>query len=112
MEQNRADETSARRGQDYNTFLTDLDTQRVMFATDLAAHGGEPKTQIKRGRCDISPAFIKGVNTHLSAAPGAAIAAVPGVEPAGGGQQAFDQVRRTELKLFRYIWLKTMRTCP
>lgn len=87
------DETSARRGQDYVSIFMDLDTRRVMFATegrdhatvaafatDLAAHGGKPSTQIKQVSCDMSPAFIKGINTHLSTAPVPAPAA--GTEPA------------------------------
>src|SRR5665811_1714564 len=135
------DETSARRGQDYVSIFMDLDTRRVMFATpgrdsatvaafatDLTAHGGAPKTQIKRVSCDMSPAFIKGINTHLSTA------AAAGPEPAAAGEQAaaghrpqiifdrfhvlskaneaVDQVRRAEaktrpeLKRSRYVWLK------
>jgi len=73
------EETSAKRGQDYISLFMDLAERRVMFATagrdaetvkafadDLAAHGGEPKTQVKRVCCDMSPAFIKGVRDHLS----------------------------------------------
>src|SRR5665811_362046 len=76
------DETSARRGQDYVSIFMDLDTRRVMFATpgrdsatvgafaaDLIAHGGEPGTQIERICCDMSPAFIKGIKTHLHTEP-------------------------------------------
>jgi transposase len=70
------DETSARRGQDYVSLFMDLgDAPRVMFATDgrnaatverfandLAAHGGQPQTQIAEVCShDMSPAFIRGV---------------------------------------------------
>lgn len=73
------DETSARRGQDYVSIFMDLEQRRVMFATDgkdadtvkafatdLADHGGRPKTQVEQVCCDMSPAFIKGINEHLS----------------------------------------------
>jgi transposase len=73
------DETSARRGHDYVSLFMDLEIRRVMFATpgkdsetvkafaeDLAAHGGEPKTQVKEVCCDMSPAFIKGIGEHLA----------------------------------------------
>lgn len=73
------DETSARKGQDYVSIFMDLAERRVMFATpgrdaetvrafadDLAAHGGAPKTQVDEVCCDMSPAFIKGVEEHLS----------------------------------------------
>jgi transposase len=73
------DETSARRGHDYVSLFMDLEARRVMFATpgkdsetvkafaeDLAAHGGEPKTQVKEVCCDMSPAFIKGIGEHLA----------------------------------------------
>src|SRR5674476_1187544 len=76
------DETSAKRGQDYVSIFMDPKERRVMFATegrdaltvkafaaDLLAHGGEPTTQIERVCCDMSPAFIKGIKTHLSSEP-------------------------------------------
>jgi transposase len=73
------DETSAKRGQDYVSVFMDLEERRVMFATpgkdadtvkafadDLAAHGGDPKTQVKEVCCDMSPAFISGIGQHLA----------------------------------------------
>jgi transposase len=73
------DETSARRGHDYVSLFMDLEIRRVMFATpgkdsetvkafaeDLAAHGGEPKTQVKEVCCDMSPAFISGIGSYLA----------------------------------------------
>jgi transposase len=73
------DETSARRGQDYVSLFMDLERRRVMFATpgrdaftvkafaeDLAAHGGQPTTQIEQVCCDMSPAFIAGIGSYLS----------------------------------------------
>lgn len=77
------DETSARRGQDYVSLFMDLEARRVMFATpgrdadtvkafaeDLAAHGGAPKTQVEEVCCDMSPAFISGIGSHLAEQPG------------------------------------------
>jgi transposase len=76
------DETSARRGHDYVALFMDLELRRVMFAPpgkdaetvkafaeDLAAHQGEPKTQIKEVSCDMSPAFIAGIGSYLAEAP-------------------------------------------
>jgi transposase len=76
------DETSARRGQDYVSLFMDLEAHRVMFATpgrdadtvkafadDLAAHGGEPKTQVKQVCCDMSQAFISGIGSYLAEQP-------------------------------------------
>jgi transposase len=135
------DETSARRGQDYVSIFMDLTQRRVMFATqgreastvkafaaDLKAHGGEPTTQIERVCCDMSPAFIKGIKTHLSNQPrdaqdddGIEVAATPGHEPqivfdryhvVAKANEAVDTVRRDEaktrpeLKRSRYAWLK------
>ena len=73
------DETSARRGQDYVSLFMDLDACRVMFATpgkdaetlkafaeDLAARGGEPKTQVEEVTCDMSAAFIAGIGSYLA----------------------------------------------
>jgi len=135
------DETSARRGQDYVSIFMDLEERRVMFATegrdaltvkafavDLKAHGGEPTTQIERVCCDMSPAFIKGIKTHLSCAPpdadeedGIEVAATPGHQPqvvfdryhvVAKANDAVDEVRRAEaktrpeLKRSRYSWLK------
>lgn len=72
------DETSARRGQDYVSLFMDLDARRVMFATegrdadtvkafaeDFTAHGGSPDTQVEAVCCDMSPAFLKGIDEHL-----------------------------------------------
>jgi len=76
------DETSARRGQDYVSLFMDLEARRVMFATpgkdaqtvkafaeDVAAHGGEPKTQVEEVTCDMSAAFIAGIGSYLADHP-------------------------------------------
>ena len=114
------DETSARRGQDYISLFMDLDTPRVMFATegrdaatvegfaaDLVAHGGEAG-QIDSVCCDMSPAFIRGVTDQL---PGAEIT-FDRYHVIAQLSDAVDQVRRTERKdaselaRTRYLWLK------
>jgi transposase len=89
------DETSARRGQDYVSIFMDLVERRVMFATpgrdadtvkafaeDLEAHRGAPKTQVEEVCCDMSPAFISGINQHLSEQPEGES---PEVEPTPAG---------------------------
>jgi len=71
------DETSRAKGHDYITLVADTEERRVLcvaegrgadtvaaFAQELTAHGGDPKT-IAGVSIDMSPAFIKGVNTHL-----------------------------------------------
>jgi transposase len=72
------DETAARRGHAYVTLFVDLDAPpRVLFvadgkdadtvgafATDLAAHGGDP-ARIQDACMDMSPAFIVGTAAHL-----------------------------------------------
>jgi transposase len=72
-----ADETSRARGHAYVSLFADADSRRVLFvaegrgadtvehfATDLAAHGGEPEA-IESVSIDMSPAFIKGMGEHL-----------------------------------------------
>jgi transposase len=113
------DETSNRRGHDTITLFVDLEAQRLLFATpgkdaktveafatDLAAHGGDPKA-IEEVSMDLSPAFQKGAaellpkaqitdRFHLTALVNVAV----------------DAVRRAEvheqpdLKKTRSIWLK------
>ena len=114
------DETASKRGQHYVSLFVDMDESRVIFATpgrdagtlkafveDLRAHSGEPQ-QVHEACCDMSPAFIAGVEAHL---PQASItfdkyhvmqlmnAAVDEVRRA-------EQRERKELKKTRFIWLK------
>ena len=71
------DETAARRGHDYVTLFVDLEERRTLyvtagknsetiadFCTDFQAHKGVP-SQIEQVSCDMSPAFIKGVEENL-----------------------------------------------
>lgn len=114
------DETSAKKGHSYISLFVDLQKRRTLFITegkdsstikafkeDLIAHNGEPKN-IKDVSCDMSPAFISGVNEHL---PDAKIT-FDKFHIMKLINKAVDDVRREEQKgnpLFkntRYIFLK------
>ncbi|MGA8260279.1 MAG: ISL3 family transposase [Arenicellales bacterium] len=71
------DETSKTRGHDYVTIAADAAQRAVIFVTetreaqaierlaaDLAVHGGDPEA-IRAVSIDMSPAYIRGVETHL-----------------------------------------------
>jgi transposase len=71
------DETSKAKGHDYITIAADAEQRAVIFVTetreataierlaaDLSAHGGDPEA-IRAVSLDMSPAYIKGVQTHL-----------------------------------------------
>jgi transposase len=114
------DETSARRGQDYVSIFMDLDQPRVVYATegrdagtvgrfveDLKAHRGDPE-QVASVTCDMSQAFLSGVNQHL---PQAEIT-YDRYHVVAKLNEAVDQVRREEARRrpelagSRYLWLK------
>ena len=114
------DETSRRRGHNYVSLFVDLDETRVLFATDgkdastverfkkdLIAHGGNPDA-IEEMCCDMSPAFISGVEKQF---PQAHIT-FDKFHVLKILNEAVDQVRREEakdrpeLKASRYLWLK------
>jgi transposase len=114
------DETSSRRGQDYVSLFVDLEVPRVLYATegrdhttverfaqDLAAHGGDPEN-ITDACCDMSPAYILGIETSLPAAE----ITFDRYHLAQLLSKAVDEVRRDEapsrpeLKRTRYTWLK------
>ncbi|HEX9312207.1 MAG TPA: ISL3 family transposase [Actinomycetota bacterium] len=114
------DETSARRGQDYISLFVDLERSAVLyatedrdhctvrrFATDLAAHGGDPDA-VTDACCDMSPAYILGIETSL---PNAEIT-FDRYHLAQLLSKALDSVRRdeapsrSELRRTRYLWLK------
>lgn len=71
------DETSSRRGHQYITLFMDVDTKRLLFATEgIGASGLEtfksflkernvPIQQIEEFCCDMSSAFISGIETHF-----------------------------------------------
>ena len=114
------DETSRRKGHNYVSLFVDLDETRVLFATDgkdastvdrfkadLIAHGGDPSA-IKEMCCDMSPAFISGVEKQF---PEAHIT-FDKFHVLKILNEAVDLVRREEtkdrleLKGSRYLWLK------
>jgi len=114
------DETSRKRGHHYVTLFVDLDQSKVIFAAegkdsgtighfsnDFHDHGGDPDA-VREVCCDMSPAFINGVELCL---PNARITfdRFHVMKIMG---DAVDKVRREEqreckeLKRSRYIWLK------
>ena len=114
------DEKSYKRGHNYLTFFMDLDVRRLMFGTEgrdgdtlgafveaLKAHRGTAD-QIRDVCCDMSPAFIAGIQTHL---PKAEIT-LDRFHLMKLMNEALDAVRRAEspttpgLKKTRYHWLR------
>ncbi|WKB36560.1 ISL3 family transposase [Terrilactibacillus sp. S3-3] len=114
------DETSSKRGHQYVTLFVDLETKRVLLAVEgkgaeglrsfkdfLKEKGVEP-SQIKEVCCDMSPAFISGIEEHFSQAQ-ITFDKFHVLKMVNG---AVDRVRRSEaahqsnLKKTRYIWLK------
>lgn len=114
------DETAARRGQDYVSLFMDLDRRRLLFGTegkdqetveafrkDLEAHGGSAE-RITETCCDMSQAFIRGLNAEF---PNAHLTfdrfhvmqlANKGVDDV----RRMEARERPELKRSRYVWLK------
>jgi transposase len=114
------DETAARRGHDYVTLFVDLEDKRTIFvtdgkdqqvleafATDLTEHNESPES-ITQVSCDMSPAFIKGVENTL---PDAAIV-FDRFHVTKVINDAVDKVRKAEvaqnpiLRNSRYLFLK------
>lgn len=114
------DETSQKRGHNYITLFVDLKQKRTVhiaegkdnttiksFTDELSTHGGIP-SQIKDVSCDMSPAFIKGVQKYL---PEADIT-FDKFHILKIINEAVDKVRREEVKTnpmligMRYIFLK------
>ncbi len=114
------DETSVAKGHDYITLFVDMDQRKTLhiadgkgsetvknFADYLVEHDGKPE-QIEAVSCDMSPAFIKGVNDNL---PNAEIT-FDKFHILKIVNEAVDDVRRKEaktnplLKKTRYIFLK------
>jgi len=114
------DETSSKRGHNYVSVFVDLKSSKVLFATegkdastlerfktDLEAHHGDP-SHIQEVCCDMSPAFISGVEKHFPEAQ----LTFDKFHVLKVLNEAVDEVRRQEqqsrpeLKRTRYIWLK------
>lgn len=117
------DETSSKKGHNYVTLFVDLNTKKVIFITegksnetvinfveDLKAHHGQ-SDNIKQVCCDMSPAFIKGVQENLSKAE----LTFDKFHIIKIINEAVDRVRReevkkeVELKKTRYIFLKNQK---
>lgn len=114
------DETSSRRGHSYITLFVDIDTKRVLYATEgkgaetvltfkgYLEHKGVPSTQIKEFCSDMSPAFISGITEFF---PHASIT-FDKFHVMKMVNEAVDTVRKEEqketplLKKTRYLWLK------
>lgn len=114
------DETSARKGHDYVSLFVDLEEKRTIFVAqgrdnevvadfvdDLLAHDGDAD-QISQVSCDMSPAFILGVEENL---PNADIV-FDRFHVTKVINDAVDKVRKEEvaknpiLKNSKYIFLK------
>ena len=114
------DETSSKRGHNYVTLFVDLEKPRTMFVTegkdastlirfkeDFECHKGDVQA-IEEICCDMSPAFIAGVEKNF---PHAQIT-FDKFHVLKVLNEAVDKVRREEqglrpeLKKTRYIWLK------
>lgn len=100
------DETSKAKGHDYITIGADADRRAVIFVTesreaaaverlaaDLIAHGGDPEA-IEAVSIDMSPAYIRGVETNL---PNATIT-FDKFHVIAHASQALDLTRRAEQK--------------
>jgi len=114
------DETSQRKGHNYITLFVDMQQRRTIyvtegksvqtlhdFKTDFEAHQGKVE-HIKQVSCDMSPAFIKGVEETL---PNAQIT-FDKFHILKLINEAVDEVRKEEYKLqpllkgTKYLWLK------
>lgn len=114
------DETSSKRGHHYVSLFVDVDTKKVLFATEgkdasviqrfkeYLERKGVQATAIQECCCDMSPAFIKGIeeafpHAHITFDKFHVMKMV---------NEAVDTVRREEqkdeplLKKTRYLWLK------
>ena len=114
------DETSSKKGHNYVSIFVDMDESKVLFATEgkdaetvkaftknLEKHGGKAE-QIKEACCDMSPAYISGVENEFE---NAAIT-FDKFHVVKILNAALDEVRRQEqkthpeLKKTRWFWLK------
>lgn len=114
------DETSSRRGHRYITLFVDVDTKTVLFATEgkgkdtlerfrthLTAKGAAVE-QVEEICCDMSPAFIRGVQDYF---PQAEITfdkfhVMKMVNEAVDEVRIQEQKKMPVLKHTKYIWLK------
>ena len=114
------DETASKRGHNYISVFVDMETSKVLFSTegkdaktistfreDLEAHGGDAD-QIKEVCCDMSPAFISGIEGTFEQAA----ITFDKFHMVKIVNNAVDEVRRQEQRIrpelikTRYHWLK------
>lgn len=114
------DETARKRGHKYVSIFTDLEKVKVLFATegkdsstvttfseDLIMHNGD-KEKIEECCCDMSPAFIEGIEREFSDAE----ITFDKFHVMKIMNEAVDKVRREEqrerkeLHRTRYLWLR------
>ena len=114
------DETASKRGHNYITLFVDLDTPKLLFATegrhaatlgafreDLEAHGARAEA-IEEFCLDMSPAYLKGLDQHF---PLARITfdkfhVMKLINEAVDEVRRQEQRERPELKGSRYVWVK------
>jgi transposase len=114
------DETACKRGHHYVSLFVDLEQARTLFVTegkdastlerfkaDLLDHGGSPEA-VEEICCDMSPAFIAGVQAHF---PQARLTfdkfhVMKLLNTAVDNVRRQEQRERPELKHTRYLWLK------
>jgi transposase len=114
------DETSSQKGHKYVSLFVDLDTKKVIFVAKgkdsstvqafkdhLIKYGGSPE-RITDFSCDLSPAFISGVESNF---PRARITfdkfhVMKLLNAAVDETRRNEQVEEKDLKKTRYIWLK------
>jgi transposase len=114
------DETASKRGHNYVSLFVDLQNAKTVFVTegkdaatverfkaDFSEHGGRPEA-IEDLCCDMSPAFITGIETHF---PQARLTfdkfhVLKILNGAVDAVRRQEQKERPELKHTRFIWLK------
>jgi transposase len=117
------DETAARRGHDYVTLFVDLKEKKTLFVTegrssetveafahDLERHNSKAEN-IEKVSCDMSPAFIKGVEENL---PNADITfdkfhIVKTINEAVESVRKLEQASNPILKNSRFVFLKNRK---
>lgn len=114
------DETASKRGHNYIKLFVDLETPKLLFATegrhaatlgafreDLEAHGARAEA-IEEFCLDMSPAYLKGLDQHF---PMARIIfdkfhVMKLINEAVDEVRRQEQQERPELKGSRYVWMK------
>lgn len=114
------DETSSKKGHKYISIFVDMEERKVLFATkgkgaetvnnfrqDLETHGGGAD-HIKEVCCDMSPAFISGIEDNFEDADITfdKFHVIKIINDAVDKVRRQERLERFELKYTRYLWLK------